>query len=236
VRTDLKAEGMTRNKVARQLGPQGLRAADRIAGRVGSGELRGTRAVYLCHTLCELGAEPLDPELTVIRRFLDAHPHDVLTIIFEPYVPPRQIEAAMRRTGLLHDATVLDRSQPLPTLGALIAGGRRLLVFAEDDGGAYPWYMPAFSFIQDTPLGAKQPAQLRCRRWRGDADSPILLLNHWIDRFPPRVSENARIGRERFLEQRIRRCARARGLAPGIVAVDFYERTALMKVVGRLNR
>jgi hypothetical protein len=159
----------------------------------------------------------------------------VLTIVFEDYVPPSAVRKAMQRTGLLREAATLERSQPLPTLGDLIARGRRLLVFAEKDGGAYPWYMPAFSFIQDTPLGARRPGRLRCTRWRGNADSPVLLLNHWIDRFPPRVSDNARINRRRFLEQRIARCTRSRGMAPGIVAVDFYERGALLAVARALN-
>ena len=59
VRTDLSAEGSDRNKVAEQL-PRGLRVADRVAGRVGLGTLNGTPEPYLCHTLCELGAEPLN--------------------------------------------------------------------------------------------------------------------------------------------------------------------------------
>lgn len=236
VRTDLRAEGMTRNKVAEQIGPAALAAADRVGGRVGTSHLPGARGLYLCHTLCEIGSEPLDAELEVIRSFLDRHPNEVVTIVFEPYVPPSRIADAMGRTGLLEHAAALDRSQPLPTLRMLIDRGTRLLVFAEVDGGAYPWYMPAFSFIQDTPLGARRPSQLRCTRWRGDADSPILLLNHWIDRFPPRVSDNVRIGTRRFLERRIRRCTAVRGLAPGLVAVDFYDRTSLLDVVGRMNR
>ncbi|MFN8204373.1 MAG: hypothetical protein U0S48_17580 [Solirubrobacteraceae bacterium] len=236
VRTDLDADGMEHNKVVAQIGPQGLRAAQRVAGGIGIGDLTGPRELYLCHTLCELGAEPLDAELQVIRRFLDTHPQQVVTIIFEPYVPPGAIEAAMRRTGLLDQAVAFDRTQPLPTLRRLIDTGQRLIVFTEKDGGARPWYMPAFSYIQDTPLGAQRPSELSCARWRGDADSPILMLNHWIDRFPPRVSDNARIGTARFLTNRINRCARDRDMPVAIVAVDFYDRTALLQVAAQRNR
>ena len=52
----------------------------------------------------------------------------------------------------------------VPTLQTLIARGQRLVVFAEEKGGLPPWYMPAFSFIQDTPLGATRPDQLSCKR------------------------------------------------------------------------
>ncbi len=236
VRTDLRAEGSSRNKVAQQLSPQALQMADRLAGRVGAGDLNGTAEPYLCHTLCELGAEPLDQELTVIRTFLEQHPTQLLVVIVEDYVPPQEIERAFERTGLLQYTATLRRDEPLPTLGELISSGKRLVTFAEEKGGTPPWYMPAFSFIQDTPLGATRPDQLSCTRYRGDADSPMLMINHWIPPFPPLPSENARIGTAAFLRERIERCETARGVRGAIVAVDFYERGAAVAVARELNR
>jgi len=182
VRTDLSAEGSDRNKVAEQVPPRALRVADRVAGRVGVGTLSGAPEPYLCHTLCELGAEPLNQELEVIKRFLDRHPDQVLIVIVEDYVPPATIERAFEQTGLVRYLATLDRGEPLPTLGTLIARGQRLVVFAEEKGGSPAWYMPAFSFIQDTPLGATRPDQLSCKRYRGEEHSPLLLINYWIPR------------------------------------------------------
>ena len=99
VRTDLRAEGSDRNKVAQQVPARALRVADRVAGRVGVGTLKGTPEPYLCHTLCELGAEPLNEELKVIRAFLDQHPSQVLIVIVEDYVPPGRSSARSRRQG-----------------------------------------------------------------------------------------------------------------------------------------
>lgn len=92
VRTDLAAEGSDRNKAARQLPPSALRIADRVAGGVGLGTLKGTPEPYLCHTLCELGAEPLNRELDAVARFLREHPDQVLIVIVEDYVPPSTID------------------------------------------------------------------------------------------------------------------------------------------------
>ena len=50
--------------------------------------------------------------------------------------------------------------------------------------------MPAFSFIQDTPLGARRLDQLSCARFRDESDGPLLLVNHWIPPFPPSVRLN----------------------------------------------
>jgi hypothetical protein len=235
VRTDLTAEGSDRNKVAKQVPARALRLADRLAGRVGVGTLKGTPELYLCHTLCELGADPLNRELQGIGNFLKAHPDQVLIVIVEDYIPSAAIERAFALAGLERYVVTLNRHEPLPTLGALIDQDRRLVVFAEQDGGTPAWYMPAFSFIQDTPLGAVRPDQLSCARYRGEADSPLLLINHWIPPFPPSQSLNAGIGRAAFLRTRVRRCLERRDFRGAIVAVDFYQRTSVVAVAKELN-
>jgi hypothetical protein len=236
VRTDLRAEGSDRNKVAQQVPARALRVADRLAGRVGVGTLHGTPEPYLCHTLCELGAEPLNQELEVIKGFLDQHPSQVLIVIVEDHVPPATIERAFEEAGLARYVATLERAKSLPTLGALIASQRRLVVFAEEKGGSPAWYMPGFSFIQDTPLGATRPDQLSCKRYRGDEHGPLLLINHWIPPFPPSPSLNAGIGRAAFLRGRIERCRKQREVKGAIVAVDFYQRTSVVDVAQELNR
>jgi hypothetical protein len=236
VRTDLEAEGGTRNKVAEALSPEALRLADRLAGRVGAGVLEGPRKAYLCHTACELGAEPLEDELRVIAEFLAREPGAVVVIVFEPYVSPAVIERALHRTGLLTQATEPDLGQPLPTLGELVAADTRLVVLAEEDGGARPWYLPAFTLMQDTPLGAQRPASLSCGRFRGDASSTMLLLNHWLDRFPPRPSDHRPINRAAFMRARFERCASARGVRGGVIAVDFHDRSDVVAVARALNQ
>lgn len=235
VRTDLTAEGSDRNKVAQQLPAEALRVADRVAGGIGLGTLKGTPEPYLCHTVCELGSEPLDRELDVIATFLHSHPTQVLVVIVEDYVPPTTIKQAFGAAGLTRYAATLEPHTSLPTLGELIKSDHRLLVFAEVEGGSPPWYMPAFSFMQDTPLGAVHPGQLSCARYRGGEDSPMLLLNHWIPPFPPSPTVNAQIGRAVFLRARILRCTRDRHISGAIVAVDFYQRTAVVEVAQQLN-
>jgi hypothetical protein len=234
IRTDLRAEGGSRNKVVRELSPAALRTADRLVGQAGVGRPEGERRPYLCHTLCELGAEPLDEQFALYRAFLDANPREVLILFVEPYVPVEEIERALTDADLLDEAAEIAVGDPLPTLGELIRARTRLVVLAEQDGGARPWYLPGFELVQDTPLGARSPGQFSCRRFRGEPGSPMLLLNHWIDTFPPSVSRNDRIGAD-FLERRAQRCGRERGLTPNLLAVDFYERSDVVEVARQLN-
>lgn len=234
IRTDLRGEEQSRNRVAKALDPQQLRLAERLAGRLGAGDMRGPRDVYLCHSVCELGAELAVPQLRLLADFLKRNPGEIIVIFAEPYVRPVQIERVFDAAGLLPYVARLRRDRPLPTLAELVKADERLVVFTEQDGGDPDWYLDGFSFVQDTPLGATRPSQLSCARNRGEADSPLLLVNNWIDTFPPRPSSNRAIGGA-FLAERLRRCARRRDMAPGLVAVDFYDRSGVVRTARSRN-
>ena len=143
------------------------------------------------------------------------------------------MEAQFRRAGLLDRLARLRRDQPLPTLGTLLERGRQLVVLGERDTGDLPWYLEAFDFIQDTPLGPR--ATSSCARSRGDADSPIFMLNHWVDDFPPRPSANARVNSREEILARAERCEGGRGLPVSLIAVDHYDRGGVVAAAAELN-
>jgi hypothetical protein len=238
VKTDFEAEGRDRNKVVKALPPETLEAAERLAGRIGirTGGA-GEKAVFLCHTVCELGATKMVDALNDIREFLDRNPGEIVIIFIEPYVSPADIETVFKEAGLEEMAAVLDRNAPLPTLGELVRSGKRVVVFTEHDAdGTVPWYMDGFSFIQDTPLGVTKPEDLSCKRERGDADSPLLMLNQWADLFPPRRAANKAFQTRKELLTHAHECARKRGLPVNLIAVDHYDVGDLIPSVAELNR
>jgi hypothetical protein len=111
-----------------------------------------------------------------------------------------------------------------------------VIVFAEKDAdGTVPWYLDGFSFVQDTPLGATNVGQLRCRRERGSPDSPVAMLNHWADLFPPRRSANVPFQRQKVIVDRGHRCARTLGVTVNLIAVDHYDEGDLIPAVEELN-
>jgi hypothetical protein len=237
VRTDFEAEGRDRNRVAKALPPETLKAAGRLAGRIGLGDEEGEREVFLCHTACELGATRMVDALEVVRDFLSGNPGEVVIFFVEPYVAPAEIAETFEQAGLDRYVATLDRGAPLPTLGELVESGERLVVLTEKDAdGSVPWYMDGFSFVQDTPLGAKTPDELRCARNRGTASSPLLMLNHWADVFPPRRGANPPFQTENLLTGRAHECAHRRGLPVNLIAVDHYDLGDLVPAVAELNR
>ncbi|HEV7493310.1 hypothetical protein [Baekduia sp.] len=238
VQTDFDDENRDANKVARELSPAAIAALDRLGVSLSrSGNARGPREVWLCHTVCELGATRFTDTLKTMRTYLRANPSTVLVLILESYVTDADLQRSFDETDTAQYAATLRHDQPLPTLGELIASGHRLVVFTEKTpSGTVPWLNDAFSWIQDTPLGAQQPGQLQCKRYRGTASSPFLMLNHWIDRFPPPASANGAILTRAFLRKRIAECEKARGMPVSLIATDFYEQGALMEVADEVNR
>jgi hypothetical protein len=238
VRTDFEAEGRDSNRVAKALPPGVLAAAERLAGNLGvRAEDEGEREIFLCHTVCELGATKMSDALADVREFLDSNPGDVVILFLEPYVPQDDIAKAFEEAGLADRTAVLDRSQPLPTLGELVRRDDRLIVFTERDAdGSVPWYLDGFSYMQDTPLGATEVDQLSCELNRGSASSPLLMLNHWADVFPPRREANAEFLTRKEILGRAHECASKRRLPVNLIAVDHYDLGELIGSVQQLNR
>jgi hypothetical protein len=215
-----------------------LAAAERLAGRVG---LRagggGKRDLYLCHTVCELGATKMVDSLRVIGSYMKRNPGEVVILFVEPYVPPAAIAKVFAEAGLDRYVVTLRHDAPLPTLGELVRSDRRLVVFTEADAdGTVPWYLDGFSFIQDTPLRAKRRSELTCKLYRGGTDSPILMLNNWADVFPPQRKANIPFNQKSFILARARRCGRERGVTVNLIADDHYDEGGLVAAVGELNR
>ena len=236
VRTDLRAEGTTRNRVARRLGREAVGAAERLGGRLGLVPAEGEREVFLCHTLCELGAERMSSTLDELRGFLERNRSEVLVVFIESSVDPDNVEEQFEEAELGPYLASLRRDEPLPTLRQMIASGRRLVVFDEGDGGDSPWYQPGFLFVEDTRIRSLLRSRTACESNRGSPESPLLLMNHWIDRFPPPASDNREVSQRRTLLRRVRSCRDARGNVPNLIGVDFYEQGDVIPAVRELNR
>ena len=236
VKTDLRAEGSSRNRVARQLGTDAVGAAERLAGQLGLVPTEGERELFLCHTLCELGAERMSSTLDDVRGFLERNHSEVLVMSIESSVDPGEVEEAFEEADLEPYLATLRRGEPLPTLREMINSGRRLVVFDEGDGGDAPWYQPAFVFVQDTRIASLLSSRTACDPGRGAPESPLFLMNHWIDRFPPPLEQNRDVGDRNSLLRRVRSCGEVPGRVPNLIAVDFYEQGDVVAAARELNR
>jgi hypothetical protein len=227
-----------------QLSQDSVDAALRLRDRLGyRGE--GERGMYLCHTFCELGATPLADGLKDIRDFLVTHPAEVVVVVNQDYVTPADFVGAMDDAGLTQYAfTPPVATAAWPSLRTMIDSGRRLIVLAENEAGAAPWYQPAYQrLLQETPFTfppgyLTKPANLpaSCEPNRGLDSAPLFLINHWVSTDPlPRPSDAERVNAYEPLLARARECQKIRGHLPNLLAVNFYKRGDVFRVVDTLN-
>jgi hypothetical protein len=225
-----------------------IKAAMRLRDRLARGKVTSRRKVYLCHMFCELGGTPLLSVLRDIHDFLVAHPNQVLVVINEDYVSPRNFVSAVDAAGLktLVFEPPAAGTGRWPTLRQMIDADHRIVFLAENDAGGAPWYRAAYDGItMETPYEFKKASQLTdpsklaasCAPHRGPKQgATMFLVNGWISTNPaPLPSNAAKVNAYRPLLRRLRTCQRLRHHIPNLVAVDFYRQGDVFKAVDTLN-
>ena len=197
----------------------------------------------LCHVNCNNGYIPLSEGLGDLKWFLDTHPNEVLSLIFETYVTPDFLVTAFRAANLETYAYRYDGVR-WPTLREMINSNKRLIVFfdkLESDG--YPidnvsdgylnarWLHSEWVHASETPytysvwegegcqMGADIPNY--CRRDRGN-ENGLFVLNHFVA--PAQFTAADAVNQYSYLRPSARYCQAMRNRLPNFVAVDFYER------------
>ena len=197
----------------------------------------------LCHARCANGYISLSDGLGEIKNFLGANRNEVVTLIFESYMYPRDLVDAFRAADLERYAYTYNGSR-WPTLREMITSNKRLVVFVnnlekEDGSGVLyhpldpvsggfvgaPWLHSQWRHGSETPysysslsgFGADNPGY--CAVDRGVTNG-LFVLNHFIT--PANALAAAAVNRSGFLQPSARYCQALRNRLPNFVTVDFY--------------
>lgn len=191
---------------------------------------------YLCHGECLAGNQLLSEGLSEIVVFLEAHPREVVTIIFESYITDAAMAEAFAESGL--DAFVYAHPSPdaaWPTLGEMIEGGTRVVVLTDASDGSVAWYHDVWAHAFETHWSHATREDLSCAMNRGGAGNALFILNHFLSDPLPRPQLAEEINHNPFFEERVRECETAFGQIPNFVTVDFYTIGDVVEVVDALN-
>ncbi|MBV7700494.1 PI-PLC domain-containing protein [Streptomyces sp. TRM70350] len=179
--------------------------------------------LWLCHSVCGAGALELAPALRQIGDWLRTHPTEVVTLIVQDGITPRETRSAFEQAGL---ADLLykpgeDPHHAWPTMKDMIDSGRRLVVFAEKADGPAPWYRNFYRYGMETPFAFRSPAEMTCTPHRGGTGKRLFLLNHFITADGGRRLDAGTINSREYVLNRAHACERQRGRPVNFVAVDY---------------
>ena len=194
-----------------------------------------TNAAALCHGACAFGRLPLVDGLRELNDFLDTHPGEVITIIFETYIEADLTLEAFDQSGLLARTYAHTAGDPWPTLGEMVDADTRVVVFTDRDGGTYDWYMDVWAHAWETDYAATTPADFSCDPNRGDTANSLFIFNHFLT--APFASEalSEMVNHNPLLIERAEACEEESGDFPNFITVDFYEIGDVLEVTETLN-
>lgn len=194
----------------------------------------------LYHGSKVLGKRPLQEDLQAIRAFLEQHPREVLSIIFESYISADQMAAELRQAGLIPHLHAQDPAQAWPTLGEMVAKGQRLVVFSEKDkGNPYPWLHHVWDYATENRYSNHSRNDFDAHYNRGDSTNRLFLLNHFLThrKFGFGLKDSAKVANMRgnVIDHALETWSQT-GHFPNFVAVDFVEVGEAGAAVQMLNK
>ena len=189
----------------------------------------------LCHGDCIWGERPLRDGLEEIRIFLDNHPHEVVTIIFEAYISAADTASAMDQAQLSPYLYTQPAGEPWPTLQELIDRDQRLVVFTDAPEEAFDACHDVWAFCWETHWAAEAPMDLDCTPNRGSTDNSLFILNHFLTAPIALPSLAEQVNHNPFLLQRAQLCQKKQSALPNFVTVDFAATGSVLETVDVLN-
>ncbi len=200
--------------------------------------------IVLCHggevvpgLGCDLtGQKPLDIGLAELTTYLDTHPHEVLSIIFESYISEADTLAEFTASGLIAYVHVQPVAAPWPTLRALIAANKRVVVFTDDSGASLPWHHYVWSHAWETHFSYRAPGDFSCAPNRGSTANKLFILNHFLTNPFASPALAQMVNHNPLFIDRAEQCQSESADLPNFVTVDFENIGDAYDVVRSLNR
>lgn len=189
---------------------------------VASNPKTSQRELHVCHSSCGIfDAGSLVRWLLEVRTWMDANPHDVVTLVLinKHKVDARELEGVYSQADIAHYAYVppqVDRPPPpsneniqtWPTLNDMIDRDTRLVSFIQPlkvERENAPYLLDQFTFVWENPYDVTDPTNFTCQPDRPSEPNEIsamqktgrlFLMNHmlyWQQLFGIKVPDSRNI-------------------------------------------
>lgn len=189
-----------------------------------------------CHGTCAGGSKLLGLTFDTVRLFLEADRTAVVTLLYESAgVTDAAVAAVLRGAGLAPYLYTQATDATWPTLGAMIAAGRRLVVFSQDGAGVADAILPMWAHTWDTPYAAETIGDFSCEVGRGASTNGIMQVNHFITAPLAGRYWAAQANTRDVLMDHLTACRDRWGKWPTFLWVDWYATGDALQVVRELN-
>ena len=201
-------------------------------------DLMGTPTVY--HGSFVLGAEPLSNSLGIFEQFLNTNPNEIITIIFECYVPANDIESEINTSGLNNYLFEKIPGIDWPTLQEMIDNNQRLIILTDKNDAAVSqgWYHYVWDHAVETHFSVNDPADFNNEFNRGDSLNDLFIFNHFITNAvlgTGNETASAIVNEYNFLMNRINANYLSKSKFPNFITLDFVDQGDGLNVVNTIN-
>ncbi|GAA6046402.1 hypothetical protein JCM3770_004901 [Rhodotorula araucariae] len=208
------------------------------------GHMNGAE-LHLCHTLCLLlDGGTFTSYLSTVKKWLDANPNEVVTILMvnTDGVAPSVWAQSYTDSGLA-SSVYTPSSTPVaydawPTYQELISAGTRVVSFLAQnaDTSSVPYLLDEFTNIWETPYDQTDKAfPCTVDRVTGSSENKMYLMNHFLDVNTTILGSTYAVPAEAELEQtnavsgtgslgaQASECLTQHGYYPTFTLVDYYD-------------
>ena len=200
--------------------------------------------VYVTHNTDlrgALGQEPLVNVLHPIREFLQDNPSEVVTIFAESAVTPDAVARSFEEAGLTEYVYTHMPGSAWPTLGAMVAGNQRLVVFNDSQDPNRPtWQHYLWDFIVDTDFNVSSSDQFKCGFYRGQPNNDLYFINHFVYKddagiLLPDPALATMANQESLVHDRAKTCWHETKRIPNFIYIDWFGLGGALDAVDALN-
>ena len=177
--------------------------------------------------------------LRLLGSLMNNSSGDVVTLLFENYVPAEHLEFLFKETGMYERIYTHTLGESWPSLGDLVLAGTDLVVFWEQaQNDNFPWLHDFGVFSWTTDYAENSAEEMSCTVYRGDGSQPVWHLNNWLSNafgLPDPVRAVDVNDYDNLLERALE-CWEIMDNRPTFIAVDYWEEGEITNVTITMNK